>query len=409
MSSAERRWRRPLAAACLAGTLAGGLAGCGSGGGATAAAAVVPPVGTAAGHTLGVTVNGARCSAGAYVNKPCVRVTVCAPGTTTCQAVDDVLLDTGSYGLRIFRQALPLALPAVTVPAGPLATCVQFADGASDWGPVVQASVQLGDAAPVTTPIQVIDAGYGTVPAACPSPEGSPAAAGLNGVLGVGPFLQDCGAACERSAANGLYFACGATGCTGAAVPLASQLQNPAALLPGLSNGLVVDLPAVGAGGAASADGVVLFGIDASADTTPAGVTVYPLDGSGNLVDQVAGVVGRGFLDTGSNGLFFAPPAGSGLTACTGAGAGWLCPATTVSLSAAFRTGAGALGPATSFQVANFDQLVGTGHAVFPDLGGGAVAGLGFDWGLPFHLGRKVYLGFEGRSSSLGAGPYVAF
>jgi hypothetical protein len=44
---------------------------------------------------------------------------------------------------------------------------------------------------------------------------------------------------------------------------------------------------------------------------------------------------------------------------------------------------------------------------VFNDLGGNA-AGM-FDWGLPFFLGRDVYVGIEGKSSGVGTGPYWAY
>ena len=55
---------------------------------------------------LPITVNGSLCSINSYINKPCVSVTVCTPGTSTCQTIDDILLDTGSFGLRIFKQVL---------------------------------------------------------------------------------------------------------------------------------------------------------------------------------------------------------------------------------------------------------------------------------------------------------------
>ena len=80
-----------------------------------------------------------------YLNKPCVSVTVCTPGTSTCQAIDDILLDTGSYGLRLFKQVLNVSLVQATSGSGSLAECVQFGDGSSDWGPVQIASVILGN------------------------------------------------------------------------------------------------------------------------------------------------------------------------------------------------------------------------------------------------------------------------
>ena len=110
-------------------------------------------------NVMAVSVDGTLCSITAgYPDKPCVQVKVCAPGTASCQTVDNVLLDTGSYGLRIFRSALNGILPSVTTG---LAECVTFVDGSGDWGPVQAADVYLGGEPKVTVPIQVIDATYG--------------------------------------------------------------------------------------------------------------------------------------------------------------------------------------------------------------------------------------------------------
>ncbi len=46
--------------------------------------------------------------------------------------------------------------------------------------------------------------------------------------------------------------------------------------------------------------------------------------------------------------------------------------------------------------------------AVFSTLAGPGLGSGEFDWGLPYFLGRNVYVGLEGRSSPLGSGPYVA-
>ncbi len=53
-----------------------------------------------------LTVNGSTCSAAfnaIYPNKPCVSVTICDSGGGNCQSIDDILLDTGDDGLRIFQ------------------------------------------------------------------------------------------------------------------------------------------------------------------------------------------------------------------------------------------------------------------------------------------------------------------
>lgn len=400
-----------LAAALLAcGGGGGGGGGAGGGGGGGAGAT---PSGD---NVLPITVNGSLCSAatsGGYPNKPCVEVTVCQPGGSACQVVDDILLDTGSYGLRVFQQALgPLSLTPVPSGAGGLAECAQFADGSSDWGPVELADVVLGKETAAGVPIHVLDAGWAAPPPGCPAPEASPSVAGFNGVLGVGAFQQDCGQGCAAAADNGLYFSCGAAGCTGTTAAMAEQVQNPVALLPADNNGVVIRLPAVGAAGADTASGQLLLGIGTRANNGVAGVTVFPLDPTaGTFITSVAGeVLTRSFLDTGSNGLFFAAPSASLLPACSGSSAQWYCPASTVSLSAVNRAYSGSPAATVSFEVGDFSALWTGGREVLPDLAGSAMASAGFDWGLPFYLGREVAVGLEGRGSSLASsGPYVAY
>jgi Protein of unknown function (DUF3443) len=47
-------------------------------------------------------------------------------------------------------------------------------------------------------------------------------------------------------------------------------------------------------------------------------------------------------------------------------------------------------------------------NAVFPTLAGPGLGSGEFAWGLPFFLGRTVFVGLDGRSSPLGRGPFVA-
>jgi hypothetical protein len=117
-------------------------AGCGGGGGGGSSSSGVAPPENGGGTTtpaeanvLSVTVNGALCSTNSFLNKACIAVTICEPGTSTCQTVNDILLDTASYGLRIFRQSLSISLPGTIIGSGSLAECIQFGDGSSVWGP----------------------------------------------------------------------------------------------------------------------------------------------------------------------------------------------------------------------------------------------------------------------------------
>jgi hypothetical protein len=333
-------------------------------------------------------------------------VTICNPdNTSTCQTIDDILLDTGSFGLRIFKQPLAVALRQTTIGSSPLAECVQFGDGSSDWGPVQIAGVILGNEPAVQVPIQVIDSTFGTLPTACKNADQSPTDAGFNGILGVGPFAQDCGSTCSNSAANGLYYACNGSACSGTSVPLSSQVQNPVALLPQDNNGVIVQLPSVPLGGAVSVNGSLVLGIGTQSNNVPSAVRTYTLDEYGEFVTTFNNRSYSSFTDTGSNGLFF--PSSGLLPNCTDY-SDWFCPSSTTSLSSTITGASGSPSGAVSFQIGNFDSLViNSSNNVFADVGGNWTSG--FDWGLPFFLGRDVFVGFEGSSSSLGSGPYFAY
>ncbi len=358
-------------------------------------------------NVLSITVNGSLCSSNSYLNKPCVSVTVCSPGTTTCQTVDDIVLDTGSYGLRIFQQVLTnVSLTQVPSGSGSLTECVQFADGSADWGPVQTASVILGNEPAVQVPIQVIDSTFGKVPTACGIPDTSPSAAGFNGILGVGLFAQDCGSGCANSANNGRYYTCSGTSCTGAAVPLANQVQNPVALLPQDNNGVIVQLPSIPVNGSPFVNGSLVLGIGTQSNNVPSGVIAFPANQSAEFTTTFNGTSYRSsFIDSGSNGLFF--PSTSLVPNCP-TFSSWFCPpAPPVSLSATNTGASGSPSGQVSFQIGDFESLINSINNVFPDIGGSFPSG--FDWGLPFFFGRNVFVGLEGTGSSLGTGPYWAY
>ncbi|WP_240732174.1 DUF3443 domain-containing protein [Geobacter sp. FeAm09] len=394
------------------------VAGCGSGNGASGTASTT--TGTtdtttsttaSASNVLAITVNGSLCSSstsGSYVNKPCVSVTICTPGTSTCQTISDILLDTGSYGLRIFGSVLTgVSLTQVaSASGGSLAECVQFGDGSALWGPVMTADVVMGGESGVQMPIQVINASFGSAPAACRSADASPTAAGFNGILGVGLFARDCGTDCVGTANNGMYYSCSGTSCTATAAELVKQVPNPVALLPVDNNGVIVQLPTVATAGAASATGSLILGIGTQTNNVPSSVTTYPADSSAEFRTTYNGTTYYSFLDTGSNGLFF--PATSLLSACAVSGySGWFCPSTNTSLSAVNAGYDGSSTGTVSFTIGNAVTMFNSSNMVFPALGG-SMSG-GFDWGLPFFLGRSVYVGIEGTGSTLGTGPYWAY
>ncbi len=384
--------------------------------GSTTLTVPVPAGGTGAANVLSITVNGSLCtnySGLFYPNKPCVSVTVCDPANpANCQTINDILLDTGSYGLRIFKQALTVLPSAGT---NSLAECVTFGDGSTDWGPVQSAAVVLGGEPAVTVPIQVIDATFGN-PTVCGTPEASPAAAGFKGILGVGLFAADCGAGCASAAGNGMYFTCSGTNCSGAAVPLASQVQNPVTHLPLDNNGVLVQLPAVPSGGGTSDNGQLVLGINTQSNNVSSGVTVYRANQAAEFTTIFNGATNtHSIIDSGSNALFFSAPV-SLLPPCASPNSEWYCPPSTTPLSAINEGATGTPSGTVTFQVGNATALFGSGNSVFGELAGTMPSNLtGFDWGLPFFFGRSVYVGIEPYTgltltpTNLGIVPFWAY
>ena len=374
-------------------------------------------------NALPLTVNGSSCTSTAYINEPCVSVTVCDPNNpASCQTIKDILLDTGDIGLRVFKTVFKPALLStftqVTATNGdPIAECVHYGDDSSNWGQVEMAGVILGNEPAVTVPIQVIESTFATPPMACSAqnsfPNQNPTDAGFNGALGLGFYLQDCGSACANSANNGQYYSCNGSNCSGTTVALTDQVQNPVVHLPVDNNGVMLVLPAVPSGGALYANGALVLGIDTQSNNSSTGVTVYDVDPSGEFTTKLNGASYPGsFIDSGSNGLFF-PPSGLPLPICSSPNyPGWYCPSSTQSLSATTISASGSPPPSSvvAFQIGNFAALLNSPNNVFANIGGDIPGQPGqFDWGLPFFLGRKVFIGIEGQTSSLGTGPYWAF
>jgi len=339
----------------------------------------------------------------------CAQVTICQPGTSSCQTVSDILVDIGSFGLRVFGSVLSTSLSQEVDSQGhPIGECAFFADGSALWGPVQFADVMLGGEPVVRAPIHVITstfAGQSSFQNPCNSVVSStPSDADFNGIIGIGVFIHDCGPVCETQSNNNLYFSCNASTCTSTVVSLSNQVQNPVSLLPSDNNGVILALPNVPAMGAQALSGSLILGIGTAMNNSPpAGVSTFTTDQNGLLTTIYKGkTFGQSVIDSGSNGYFFPDPT---LPLCAMPIQDFYCPASPANLSATV-IGTNGRQAAVSFQVANASSLFQTGNNVFNNLGGPFSS---IDWGLPFFLGRTVCVGIEGRASTLGTGPFFAF
>ena len=346
------------------------------------------------------------------VNSLFTSVTICQPGSATaCQTIDHIQVDTGSVGLRLLSSVVQPSLKLtqkLAVNGSALVECTQFADGFS-WGPVKSADVRLAGQIASAVPIQIIgDSAFATIPGACSASgpqENTVRDFGANGILGIGNFTNDCGNSCATSTAPGLYYACGAAGCTPTTAGTTQQVQHPVALLTTNNNGVVLRLPPIAEPGAASAIGTMILGIGTQSNNALGAAKVFTVDSfAGTMTITLDGKAYPGsFIDSGSNGYFFP----STTTLCS---SGFYCPSSTVTFNTIIQ-GKNGTNAVYNFNIANADDLFSRfpNFTALPALGGAGFNNTTVDLGLPFYFGRSVYTAIEGRPTPGGIGPYVAF
>jgi len=356
-----------------------------------------------------------------YANGLFATVTFCVPGTSNCQTIDHLLVDTGSVGVRVLASVLTLPLPAAKTDTGAaLAECLPFVDGDA-WGLVKTADVEIGNEQANNIRVQVIgDTSISdniAIPSACNDniittligDQGL----GSNGILGVGPQPEDCGANCIAQSSFSYYYACSTT-CRALSPPVEQQVPNPVARFPTDNNGIIIQLPCIPEAGAPQVSGVMVFGIGTQGNNDLGNERMMVPDSYGYVTTTfpAGGESYISILDTGTNFLLFLNPKTSGLKACSGKASFLYCPPSTTNLSATLYGNNQDEIP-VAFSVANpmnlsdqncaFNNVAGS----FP---GYPTAGMpAFDWGLPFHFGRSVYVAIEGKATSAGVGPYFAF
>ncbi len=405
--------------------VAAGLVGaCVGGNGATAGGPVTTPVV----NTLAISVDSGPTASPGAINHAYVSVRVCASGSTAqCATVDHVLLDTGSWGLRLVRSVLTAAAvtlnPETDTQGRAIEECASFGSGQT-WGPVATADVTLAGEIAARVPVQILDdTNAGAAPPATCGAGGTLVNRvtdwAANGVLGVGVFAQDCGAACTGAATPlAVYYGCtGAGVCTAENVALAAQVTNPVTLFAADNNGIIVSIANLqNANGDSSVQGELIFGLGTQSDNSlpAAGLSMLGADSNGDFTTLYNGGVTLlpALLDTGSDSYLFDDPT---ITVCTSAAwVGYYCPAVApLSLSAAnlSATSTKALvngsGGTVDFAIADPDTFVANAAAFAGLAGGGGSSS--FTWGMPFFYGRPVYIGFEGRASGSFTGPYYAY
>jgi hypothetical protein len=383
--------------------------------------AALTSIPSATGNSVAITVDAGIAPGSSSVNVGYVSVTVCTPGTSgslaACQTIDHVSLDTGSYGLRLLNSTLSssLTLPAVVAANGQaIGECVPFVIGTT-WGSVRLADIYIGGEVARNVPIQDIGDNPGgviSIPADCSSKgkiQNTLAELGSNGILGVGPFKNDCDA-CLVQVIPATYYTCTASGCTNSTVTAAQVVRNPVASFAVNNNGVLVNLPAVSAAGSTGLNGSLIFGIGTQSNNALNNAVIYATDSSGNFTTTYNGTKRKSYLDSGSNGLFFND---SSIPTCTSINTWAYCPSATIFLSATNNAAVGGTGNPVSQPtptIVHANNLFLSTNIVAGNIGGPYGVANTFAWGLPFFYGRPVYTAIAGVSvTGIPAGPYWAY
>ena len=315
-------------------------------------------------------------------NRMVVSVTLCAPGTSRCATIDDIMVDTGSTGLRIEASALPLelGLPPFLGPDGvPLAECLRFIHDAA-WGPLVRANVRLGGLTAADIPIQIIADNPPQQPEGCPPSQVYPTS---NGTLGVGPHLFDCPGNCVQIAAAPTVFKMerGLWIPNQGGVAPAFRMPNPISRLPVHDNGVVIDLPAARHGAEIELRGTLTFGVGTAANNQLGDARVTRLDRRGYFTTLYGGLAyPESYLDSGTMTLIVDD---EGIPRC--ARLPWaFCLDPSHEFAATMIDGFGGT-VSTSFVVSDY-QAIGDHH--YGAAGGAAIAAAvgtkSFVWGAPY-------------------------
>jgi len=364
--------------------------------------------GGAQANVLSLSVNGGPVPGQLYANGAFANVTLCVPGTSNCQTIGGVLVDTGSFGLRLLKSAVTLPLAPLTSGGSTINNCVQFVDGSFLWGQVAAADVHLAGEQASSVSVQLIADPTGfAIPTSCAaggSNNNSLAALGANGILGVGTEAQDCGPACDSSSGRPTppvpaYYNCSTSGgCQPAFVSLAEQITNPVVKFPVDNNGVLVQMQSL-SGTATTASGNLIFGIGTQANNALGSATIQTLNNVDNFTTAFnSRTLTSSFVDSGSNGLFFPDSAIATFTTASG----FFCPPSTLHLTAV-NHGQNGTQTNISFTVDNAQNLFNSNPsaAAFSTLAG-PMSG-GFDWGLPFFYGRNVFTSIRGQTMPSGA------
>jgi hypothetical protein len=341
---------------------------------------------------------------GGYVNGLFTTINVCVPNNERCYEIDNVLVDTGSTGVRLLLSSLPSGNVDFKYDAildKNIGECSQFVSGVM-WGGLVRADIKINGELANNIPIQILgDSSFSSVPSDCSSRGqvlNSVQSLGANGVLGISNFITDCGLHCSNLVDNFYYYKCSLYECTKTALAEAHQVQNPVAHFRENNNGTIIELPAVSDVAKSSIFGKLIFGINTQVNNKIGFAKKITLDSKSAtfLTIYKNRNYSQSYFDSGSNGIYFDD---ASLVECSSFLSSYYCPVQSLQLDALLK-GVDKELYNYKFTVGNAFELIKNypSMAVQPYLVGlGGGTGQDFVWGLPFYFGKRFFTSIENR------------
>jgi hypothetical protein len=173
------------------------------------------------------------------------------------------------------------------------------------------------------------------------------------------------------------------------------------------NNGVIVELPPVGASGMAGPlDGSLVFGIGTEGNNALGTATKLPSDAASGVISAMLNntMYPNSYLDSGSNANFFP----TSIPSCPKPLDGFLCPGHNMTVNEnATLQGTDGTQLAAPFIVADANDLfMNNNYVAFSNLAGNNPTPSSLDLGLAFFYGRNVFTGFEKPGVTA---PYFAY
>ncbi|MGN4154908.1 DUF3443 family protein [Burkholderia gladioli] len=357
-------------------------------------------------------------------NRLLTSVTLCSDSTEkNCQTIDNIVVDTGSVGLKVYNYAVADGGASLAderdAEGNLIGICARYASGYA-WGRMKVVTLKMAgetarnlpiaviNGAPVSSSDSVVDLNSLQVPSQCSTVNGVSQIRKFrdsNGILGVGTPFSDCG----DCAVSTNYFSCASSGsCLPTFLPSHMQTTQPVASFTADNNGLIIQLPNVDNFSVVPIVGQMIFGIGTQSNNQAVGVTAFSLNSAGRGLIAMNGAISHVLVDSGTSVYEFQ----SGMSVNTNK---FYAPSAATRVSATL-SGVDSTGLGQNNQGSiNFDVIdpasaiaaraVAIGGIATPLADANAAVVLG----LPFFFGKRLYFGINGRNSSLGTGPLVAF